>query len=241
MEAVESSSPAAGMDLNLAICDADSGFVEAASRYFQRFAGVTVVCRRLEEYVAEELAATDVQLEHSCVVWPGNSAAVPAGGLAMAMEGWLGSSVLVQAQQDILMRYDEDGAPTGTAFLYDLHELRSSPVGRPRYVVFVAAFPRRPRGPHLCMQAVLQAVAEHNSSCAGSANEERGSGKLAAPCGIRTLVCPGLGTFEGMPDLDAAAGMMADAYASVGGLQPSTATPSALPAARASASSGGSS
>eukprot|EP00416_Gambierdiscus_australes_P022214 CAMPEP_0171069702 /NCGR_PEP_ID=MMETSP0766_2-20121228/9313_1 /TAXON_ID=439317 /ORGANISM="Gambierdiscus australes, Strain CAWD 149" /LENGTH=175 /DNA_ID=CAMNT_0011526115 /DNA_START=6 /DNA_END=529 /DNA_ORIENTATION=+ len=164
--------------VKLIICDLDPGFCDAARAHFP----ATV------EVIQESLEALLTTVD--CVVWPGNSHALPASGLDAALTRLFGSAVLERVRAHVLSEFGHEGAPVGHAWLV--------PAARGYFVAYAVVFPRTHEGPRLGMHGALEAVAQHN--CEVVAHQG---------VSIQRVACPGLGTFAGMRDVEAVAIMMA--------------------------------
>uniref|UniRef100_A0A7S0AIL7 Uncharacterized protein n=1 Tax=Pyrodinium bahamense TaxID=73915 RepID=A0A7S0AIL7_9DINO len=142
----------------IVICDVDGGFCDAARLHFGRREGLEVVQGRLED-----LPRMD------CIVWPGNSHAVPTSGLDTALSRLAGPGVLQRVRALLAADFGDEGAPAGTAWLVAADgaghcspEADGASSGPPHCVVYTVVFPRSRDGPRLAMHGALEAMARHN-------------------------------------------------------------------------------
>lgn len=191
----------------LVICDLDESFCEAARRSFVGHSNVEIRCERLEEVRGVD-----------CAIWPGNSQGLPTSGLDRALSHFLGIDVLDQVRAWITSTFGEEGCPIGSALLVDM-SVDNASVGHPRSVAYVAVFPRCRDGPELAMLGAMRAIAEHNALAVDAAADREpskvkgGGHKYGRPLDqIRSIVCPGLGTFTGCPHAEEAAEQMVTAW-----------------------------
>lgn len=186
----------------LIICDLDENFTESACQFF---------------------SALDVQICHGpveaqkgidCIVWPGNAQALCVSGLDKTVTEWFGSSVLEGVRNQIYRQFGEEGAPIGWTHLVEVqksNEMQKS-ASNVKYLVYAVVFPRSVDGPRKTMFNALDAVAQYNLFVRSS---QTSPGKNSVPeetsmdRTISCVICPGLGTFRGLPETSEVAALMA--------------------------------
>eukprot|EP01124_Arcella_intermedia_P017042 TRINITY_DN23702_c0_g1_i1.p1 TRINITY_DN23702_c0_g1~~TRINITY_DN23702_c0_g1_i1.p1 ORF type:complete len:196 (-),score=50.05 TRINITY_DN23702_c0_g1_i1:130-717(-) len=183
------------MDFAVGIVDTNPEFCGYAFRAFRDVVGDEV------QIINQDF----LNVDFDCFVWPGNPYGLISSGIDNAICSYFGDKIFQHLKSTIDSWYNGK-QPPGSAIL-----LETSDPSHP-YLIYTPCFPKREESSYLAMKAALQEIHQYNSNEASEAGPEKG-GKWKRP--IRSVVCPGLGTYLGMVpyDVQTCATQMALAYA----------------------------